>query len=86
MAAVGTALWVASGICAALLARIVPIRRGRFVAEFLVSILTACVAGLIATALDFGGWREPDWRAGLFALLVACAATAVLRMSRLRWA
>ena len=84
MAAVGTVLWVASGICAGLLARIVPIRRGPVAGELLVSLFAACVAGLIATALDFGGWREPDWRAGVFALFLALAAVAVLRMGRLR--
>ncbi len=70
---------MASGICAGLLARIIPFRRGRLWLEIIVAVLFAAVAGLIATALDFGGWNEPDWRAGVFALLVAIAAVGLLR-------
>ncbi len=81
----GTALWVASGICAFFLARIVPIRRGRKTAELLAAVFAGCVAGLLATALDFGGWREADWRAGVFALFVSFAAVAVVRMAAFPW-
>jgi hypothetical protein len=37
--------------------------------ELLASVVTALICGFAATALDFGGWREPDWRAILFVFL-----------------
>ncbi len=82
MPAVGTTLWIASGVLAGLLARIVPFRRGGFPIEFLVSVIAAIAGGLGATALDFGGWREPDWRAGVFAFFVALAALGAMRAMR----
>lgn len=76
----GVALWLLSGGLAVVLARIVPAGRPRNPAGEIVAALAAAGAGgLVATALDFGGWREPDWRAGLFAFFVAAAATGALR-------
>jgi hypothetical protein len=37
--------------------------------------------GVTATALDFGGWNEPDWRAGLFVFLGALAAAGAIRLT-----
>ncbi len=76
----GTALWLACGLSAFLLARIVPLRRRGWLAELAAGLLAALAAGLTATALDFGGWNEPDWRSGAFALLVAFAGVAVVRL------
>jgi hypothetical protein len=77
----GLAVWFTSGLAAFLLARIIPFARGRGrLGELLVALAAAAVFGLIATALDFAGWREPDWRAGLFAFLGAFAATGVFRL------
>lgn len=76
----GVALWVACGIVAVALARIIPIRRRSLFAEAVVAAATATLAGLVATALDFGGRSELDWRAGVFAFLVAAAAVGALRI------
>ncbi|MGZ8868666.1 MAG: GlsB/YeaQ/YmgE family stress response membrane protein [Thermoanaerobaculia bacterium] len=80
----GTGMWVIAGIGAFSVARL--IRAGRpagWVLEASAGVLTASAAGLAATALDFGGWQEPDWRAGAFALAVSLAAIGLTRVARL---
>ena len=78
----GAALWLGSGALAFLLARLVPFRRGRrWMGELATALLTALVLGVLATALDFGGWREPDPRAALFALLGSGAILGILRVT-----
>lgn len=47
--------------------------------EIVVAVSASTASGLLATALDFGGWNEPDWRAAVFAFFAAFAAVAVLR-------
>lgn len=79
----GIVFWVVAGTVAFLLARIVPLARRRaWLAELIASVATALLCGLLATYLDFGGWQEPDWRAGVFALLGALAAVGVVRLLR----
>jgi hypothetical protein len=66
-------------------ARIIPLSRRRgWIGELTVSVSTALLLGIVATALDFGGWREPDWRAGLFAFLGAFAAIGIFRVASAR--
>jgi fluoride ion exporter CrcB/FEX len=78
----GIALWLSSSVVAFLLARMLPWHRRRArIGEFLVSILAGLLLGVTATALDFGGWNEPDWRAGLFVLLGALAAAGTFRLT-----
>jgi hypothetical protein len=82
---IGLALWLASGFAAWLSARIIPPGRAprpskQWLGELLVAVLAAFGMGVAATALDFGGWRELDWRAGLFAFLGAFAAAGVFRL------
>jgi hypothetical protein len=80
IADVGIALWAAAGTLAFLLARIVPLARRRsWLAELIAAIGTALLFGLIATYLDFGGWKELDWRAGVFTFLTALAALGLVR-------
>jgi uncharacterized membrane protein YeaQ/YmgE (transglycosylase-associated protein family) len=77
-------MWVIAGLGAIAVARL--IRAGRpagWFLEALVGVLAAAAAGLAATALDFGGWQEPDWRAGAFALAVSLAAIGLTRVARL---
>lgn len=77
----GLALWLAAGVAAGILARIVPFGRPKNVLpEILSGLVGGVLGGLGATALDFGGWKELDWRAGLFALFVAAALTGVARL------
>jgi hypothetical protein len=77
-------MWLTAGVVAAIIARQIPYGRptGR-VAEAAVSVAAAFAAGLAATVLDFGGWREPDWRAALFALVCAFAVTGIIRVIRM---
>jgi hypothetical protein len=80
---VGVALWLGCGVAAFVLARIVPIaRRQGWLAEMTAAIVTAMLFGVVATALDFGGWKEMDWRAGVFAALGAVAAVGTSRAVR----
>ena len=77
-------MWLVAGVGAFALGRLVRAGRSpRWLLEAFVAVFAAVVAGLVATALDFGGWREPEWRAGTFALLVAIAAVGCLRLIRL---
>ncbi len=78
----GIALWVVSSVVAFLLARMAPWRRRpAWAGELSVSIATGLVLGAAATALDFGGWSEPDWRAALFVVLGAFAAAGMIRLT-----
>ena len=58
-------------------------RPARVVTELLLVIITSAVAGLAATALDFGGWGELDWRAAAFVILCDFAAIGVSRTVRM---
>ncbi|HYK02627.1 MAG TPA: hypothetical protein VE974_12795 [Thermoanaerobaculia bacterium] len=81
----GIVLWLISGATAFAVARIVPFARtARWFGEVFVTLSAAILLGVAATALDFGGWREPDWRAALFAFLGAFAAAGVFRLTMLR--
>ena len=76
----GVTLWLGSGTVALLLARAVPSRRRGLAAEASAALLTTVLLGLTATFLDFGGWSEPDWRAGLFIFLGVLAVTGLVRI------
>lgn len=80
----GIALWM---ICAAaVFFGIRNIRFGRpagWMGELFAVAIGAVVLGGIATALDFGGWNELDWRAGLFVLFGSLALGGVIRCGRL---
>lgn len=80
----GVAIWIGCGIVAFLVARIVPNGRGaRRMGELSASVAVALALGALATALDFGGWNELDWRASLLALLGGFAAAGFVRAMRL---
>ena len=48
--------------------------------ELAAAIVTALLLGILATALDFGGWNEADWRAGAFCAFGAFAAAGAVRL------
>ncbi len=76
----GLASWIASGLTAFALARIVPYGRSRrWATELVASLAVAIVLGGVATALDFGGWNELDWLAALLTFFGALAAEGAMR-------
>jgi hypothetical protein len=78
------ALWAVAGLVAFAIGRILPSGGAlTWAAEVLIAVGAAVVFGLIATAFDFGGWRELEWRAGLFALAGASLILALARAARL---
>jgi hypothetical protein len=80
MNGVGIALWLAGGAAAFLIARIVPWARRGWWLELAVTLTVALLLGVLATALDFGGWKELEWRAGLFAFFGSFAAAGSIRV------
>ena len=81
----GIALWAVCGIIAMVVARIVPVlRQTQWLSDLLLSLLGALIGGVVATLLDFGGWNQLDWRAGLFACACALALTGWRRVIKLR--
>ena len=77
----GIALWIGSGTLAWGLARLLrPGRSPRWLIELLLALTASLLLGPAATSLDFGGWKEPDWRAGVFVLFGALAALGVFRL------
>jgi len=80
--AVGIGMWLFAGVSAFLVARVIPGPRGSWLVELMVAIVVALLQGVVATALDFGGWSELDWRAGTFAFLGALAVIGVVRAIR----
>ena len=77
----GVGLWIATGLVAWIIARIIPMGRTKpWSAELALAMIAAVLLGLAATAGDFGGWREVDWRAGLFAFFGSFAVLGVFRL------
>ena len=76
---VGIALWLSCGVVSFLIARLVPIARRSPWIELAITLTAALALGVLATALDFAGWNEPDWRAGLFAFCGSFAAAGAVR-------
>ena len=78
----GIAIWLFASVAAFLVARMAPWRRRpSWAGEVSVSIAAGLLLGTLATALDFGGWSEPDWRAALFVFLGALAAAGMFRLT-----
>jgi hypothetical protein len=62
------------------LARIIPAgRTSAWIGELVAALVIGFALGIVATALDFGGWKELDWRAGLFVFLGAFTASGLVR-------
>jgi hypothetical protein len=80
----GAAFWLASALSVFLVARIVPAGRNKnYLIELALTLAAAAACGLAATALDFGGWRESDWRAIVFVLLGTAFAVGAERAVQL---
>jgi hypothetical protein len=82
----GVGIWILGGLAAWLIARIVPAGRTRlWIAELVLALVAALLLGLAATAGDFGGLREADWRAALFTCFGAFAVLGVFRLVTIFW-
>jgi hypothetical protein len=80
----GIALWMACALVVFFAIR--NIRFGRpagWIVELFAFVIGALVLGGIATALDFGGWNEVDWRAVLFVIFGSLAIGGAIRVGRL---
>ncbi|MCU1245029.1 MAG: hypothetical protein JWN02_939 [Acidobacteria bacterium] len=79
-ASVGVGLWTIAALAAFGMARLIPPGRELHrVAERILAFLAGAAGGLVATYLDFGGWAEADWRAGLFVFFFALATLGAAR-------
>jgi hypothetical protein len=80
----GVAFWLLCGGAAFAASRAIPSARpDRYGRELLVALVASLLAGLTATALDFGGWGEIDWRAGAFVICCALAGVGCARALQL---
>jgi hypothetical protein len=77
----GIALWMAcAGVVFFTIRNIRFLRPAGWLRELVGVVIGALILGEIATALDFGGWNELDWRAALFVLFGTFAISALLRL------
>jgi hypothetical protein len=81
----GIALWTACALVLFAAARFVPSgRTARWIGELAAALVSATTFGMLATFLDFGGWNELDWRAGVFVFFGAAAMVGIVRAVRLK--
>lgn len=81
----GIALWLGCSLVVFFAIRRVPHgRTARWGGEPFAVIAGALVLGVGSTALDFGGWNEPDWRAGVFVFFGCAAVVGGVRLFGLR--
>jgi peptidoglycan/LPS O-acetylase OafA/YrhL len=79
----GIALWMACALAVFFALRRVPFGRpASWLPELVTSVISGFLLGILATALDFGGWNEPDWRAALFVLFGSAAIAGAVRLIR----
>ncbi|MHB0970890.1 MAG: hypothetical protein ACYC7A_12635 [Thermoanaerobaculia bacterium] len=76
----GFILWCAAGTAAFAIGRTLPHRSGA-TREALIALACAVIAGIAATAFDFGGWNELEPRAGFLAFFVGLASIALVRIA-----
>jgi hypothetical protein len=80
----GIALWSGCALVVFFVVRSVPYARpAGWIGELFTVLISAPAMGVLATALDFGGWKEPDWRAALFVTFGCAATTGAARMIRI---
>jgi hypothetical protein len=76
----GFFLWCAAGTAAFAIGRTLPYRSSA-TREALIALACSVIAGVAATAFDFGGWNELEMRAGLLAFFAALTSIAVVRLA-----
>jgi hypothetical protein len=81
---VGVVFWLLCGGAVFAASRAIAAGRPeRYTGELLLALVASLLAGLMATALDFGGWAEIDWRAGAFVICCVFAAVGGARALQL---
>lgn len=75
----GFLLWCAAGTAAFVIGRTLPHRSGA-AREALIALACAVIAGVSATAFDFGGWNELELPAGFLAFFASLTAIALVRL------
>jgi hypothetical protein len=80
MQPMGIVSWLAAALVAFGFARVVRRFRRRAASELAGAAVASILAGLLATALDFGGWSVFDPRSATLAALGALAAIAIVRL------
>lgn len=76
----GLTLWIVAGLVTFALTRFIENRRRGWLAEVVVSLSFAVAAGLMATAMDFGGWAVADGRSFAFAGVCSLLGVGLLRL------
>ena len=80
----GIALWSGCALVVFFVVRSVPYARpAGWIGDLFTALIGALAMGLAATALDFGGWKEPDWRAALFVSFGSAAMIGAVRLIRI---
>ncbi len=80
----GIALWSGCALVVFFVVRSVRYARpAGWIGELFTALISALAMGVLATALDFGGWKEPDWRAALFATFGCAAMIGAVRLIRI---
>jgi uncharacterized membrane protein YeaQ/YmgE (transglycosylase-associated protein family) len=80
----GIVIWLLAGATA--FGAAAPMKSGgalRWPIELTIALVAAVVFGLVATALDFGGWNELEWRAAVFCFFGAAIVLGLARIIRL---
>lgn len=80
----GLISWIIAGLLTFTLVRFLGAARQRWPVELAVSLGSAILGGLAATALDFGGWAVSDVRAVAFAGLISLFSIGLLRERKRR--
>ncbi len=76
----GLILWIVAGLVTFTLTRFIETRRRGWLMELLVSVSSAVGAGVVATALDFGGWAVADGRSFAFAGVTSMLCVGLVRL------
>ena len=78
----GLITWLLASAAAFAVARMIPKERAGVVLELGAALVSGTLAGMVATALNFGGWQVVSPHAAGFAAAVAMTAIALVRLLR----
>lgn len=76
----GFTLWLLAGFLGFILTRFIESWRRAWYVELGTATGSSLAGGLVATAMDFGGWAVPDARAFAFSGLASLLAVGLVRL------